>query len=354
MFENTSTISTMEGDEMIRFECDYTRGAHPRILQQLAETNDLQTPGYGTDDFCEKAAKLIKHECNNEAIDVHFLVGGTITNLTVITSILRPHEAVVAPSTGHIATSETGAIEATGHKILTIPTETGKITAAQIRAITDVPENVHAPKPGMIFLSQSTEFGGIYTKSELLEIKAVANEFELPLFIDGARLGYAFGSVECDVTLADLAEICDIFYIGGTKVGALFGEAVVISNAKLKRDFRYIMKQRGGLFAKGRLLGIQFEAFFKDGLYYEIAKHAVNMAMKIKSALDKAGIPLKYPATTNQLFIEFTHEQYEKLSKKYVFAPWKKSVRTIVVRLCTDWSTRSAHVDQLIEDLKAL
>ena len=354
MFENASTKDQVEDVALIRFENDYTRGAHPTILQRFVETNEKQTAGYGTDEICEQAARLIKRECNNEDVDVHFLVGGTQTNLTVIASILRSHEAVIAPVTGHIATSETGAIEATGHKVLTIPTETGKITAAQIEAVAAAPENVHAPKPGMIFISQSTEFGGVYTKAELLEIKRVANAYELPLFIDGARLGYAFASEENDATLADLAEICDVFYIGGTKVGALFGEAVVIVNDRLKRDFRYLMKQRGALLAKGRLLGLQFETFFTDDLYYNIAAHAVKMAMKIKAALTQKGIALAYPATTNQLFIELTQGQFEKLSEKYVFALWKKEEVRVIVRLCTDWSTHEAHVDQLIEDIHAL
>jgi len=343
-----------EVKHMIRFESDYTRGAHPRILKRLVETNEVQTPGYGEDDFCAKAASLIKHECNNPNVDVHFLVGGTQTNLTIIASILRPHEAVVAPSTGHIAVAETGAIEATGHKIITIPTETGKVTAEQIRAVVDIPENIHSPKPGMIFISQSTEVGGVYTKAELLAIKAIATEFEIPLFIDGARLGYACVSEECDVTLADMAEICDVFYIGGTKLGAMFGEAVVIVNDKFKRDFRYMMKQRGGLLAKGRLLGVQFEEFFKDGLYFEIAKHAVEMAMRIKKALFEAGISLRYPATTNQLFIEFTDEQFAKISEKYILHSWIKEDGMVVARLCTDWLTPEAYVNQLIEDINAL
>ena len=339
---------------MIRFESDYTRGTHPRILARLVETNEIQTSGYGTDEFCESAAHLIKQACKNTDVDVHFLVGGTQTNITVITSILRPHEGVIAPSTGHIATSETGAIEAAGHKVITIPTDTGKITADQILAIVALPEDVHAPKPGMIFISQSTEFGGVYTKAELLEIKRVANEFGLPLFIDGARLGYALASDACDVTLADMAAICDIFYIGGTKVGAMFGEAVVIVNDKLKRDFRYIMKQRGGLLAKGRLLGVQFEEFFKNGLYHEVSAHAVALAMRIREALMEAEIPLAYPVVTNQLFIEFTRGQFEKVSEKYVLAPWIKGEETVIARLCTDWSTRLEDVDEFICDIQAL
>ena len=339
---------------MIRFENDYTRGTHPRILERLVETNDIQTSGYGTDDFCEKAANLIKHECNNTHIDVHFLVGGTQTNLTIIASILRPHEAVIAPSTGHIVTAETGAIEATGHKVITIPTDTGKITAEQIRSIVALPENIHSPKPGMIFISQSTEIGGVYSKSELLAIKAVANEFQLPLFIDGARLGYALAADECDMTLADIAAICDVFYIGGTKVGAMFGEAVVIVKDELKKDFRYLMKQRGALLAKGRLLGVQFEELFKDGLYYDISKHAVSMAMRIKEALAEVGISVRYPVITNQLFIELTDEQIIRLSNKYAFLPWMTDGNMTIARFCTAWSTLESEVDQLVEDIRAL
>lgn len=339
---------------MIRFENDYTRGAHPRILARLVETNEEQTSGYGTDPYCESAAKIIKGLCQQPNADIHFFAGGTMTNLTIITSILRPHEAVVAPVTGHIAVAETGAIEATGHKVITIPTDNGKITAEQIRKAIDIPENVHSPRLGMVFLSQSTELGGVYTKAELLAIKAVTTEFGIPLFIDGARLGYALASEECDVNLVDMAEICDIFYIGGTKVGALFGEAVVIVNDKLKRDFRYIMKQRGGLFAKGRLLGVQFEEFFKDGLYDEVAKHAVDLAMKVKAALMEVGIPLKYPSTTNQLFISFTDEQFAKISEKYVLTSCEKEDGVTVARLCTDWSTREEDVAQLIKDIKGL
>jgi len=340
---------------MIRFECDYTRGAHPRILARLVETNEEQSPGYGADSYCEKAAEIIKDLCRQKDADVHFLVGGTLTNLTIISSILRPHEAVIAPITGHISDSETGAIEATGHKVITIPTQTGKITAEQIRAVVDIPENVHSPKPGMIFISQSTEFGGVYTKEEMLAIKEVANEFELPLFIDGARLGYALASEEMDdVTLADIAEICDVFYIGGGKVGALFGEALVIVNDKLKRDFRYLMKQRGGLFAKGRLLGVQFEEFFKDGLYNEVSKYAVGLSMRVKKALNEAGIPLAHPATTNQLFIEFTDEEFAKISEKYVLMPWEQSDGMVVARFCTDWGTRVEDVEAFIADIGSL
>ena len=339
---------------MIHFDNDYTRGTHPRILARLAETNEIQTPGYGVDKYCANAADLIKKACAMPNADVHFIVGGTLTNLTIISSILRPHEAVIAPVTGHIAVAETGAIEATGHKVITIPTTTGKITAEEIRHELSRGENVHAPIPRLIFISQSTELGGVYNRAELVAIRAVADEFDIPLFIDGARLGYALAAEDCDLTLAETAALCDIFYIGGTKVGALFGEAVVIMNDKLKRDFRYLMKQRGALMAKGRLLGIQFEEFFRDGLYLEVSEHAVQLAMKIKDVLAEVGIPLAYPATTNQLFIKFTKTQYEKISEKYVLAPWIRNENTIIARLCTDWSTPVTDVDALITDLRNL
>jgi len=339
---------------MIRFESDYTRGAHPRILAKLVKTNEEQTSGYSTDAYCEKATEMIKEACGQPSAEVHFLMGGTQTNLTIIASILRPFEAVVAPETGHIAVAETGAIEAVGHKIITIPTQTGKITAEQIRAVVDMPENIHAPRPGMIFISQATELGGMYTKAELLAIKAVANEFKIPLFLDGARLGYTFASEECDVTLVDIAAICDVFYIGGTKMGALFGEAVVIVNDRFKPDFRYMMKQRGGLLAKGRLLGVQFEEFFRDGLYFEVGKHAINMAMQIKEALSEVGIALKYPAPTNQLFIAFTEAQFSKISEKYVLLPWMQEQGIVVARLITDWMTPPDDVEAFIKDIKRL
>ena len=343
---------------MIRFDQDYTRGAHELILKKLVDTNYEQTPGYGTDYHCANASEYIRKACKHPDADIHFLVGGTQTNLTIISSILRPHQAVIAAETGHIATSETGAIEATGHKVLTIPTADGKITALQIKKLIEehlrAPGRIHTPKPGMIFLAHSTETGGIYYKKELEEIKAVANEFDLPLFIDGARLGYAIAAKESDIDLADLAEICDVFYIGGTKVGALFGEAVVIMNERLKPDFRYIMKQRGALLAKGRLLGLQFEALFEDGLYLEISRQAVSMAMRIKEALIKKGIQLRYEAFTNQLFPVFSELEFKILSEKYILAQWSKENEHIVARICTDWSTQENHVEQFILDVENL
>ena len=352
--ENRVNCIDARSDTMIHFENDYTRGTHPRILKRLVETNDIQTPGYGVDEHCENAAQLIKKACSMPNADVHFIAGGTLTNLTIISSILRPHEAVVAPATGHIAVAETGAIEATGHKIITIPTTTGKITAAEIKAVLVRPDNVHSPRPGLIFISQSTEVGGIYNKDELSAIKLVADEFNVPLFIDGARLGYALAAEDCDLTLAEIASLTDIFYIGGTKVGALFGEAVVITNDRLKRDFRYLMKQRGALMAKGRILGLQFEELFRDNLYSEISAYAVSLAMKIKQVLAEVGLTLAYPATTNQLFIEFTEEQFTKISENYILASWERRDDLVVARLCTDWSTHITDVESFIADLRKL
>jgi len=339
---------------MIRFENDYLCGAHPRILSRLIETNDIQTPGYGADDFCKRAEDIIKNECNAPDADVHFLSGGTQTNLTIIASILRPHESVLAPSTGHIAVAETGAIEATGHKVQTIQTNNGKISADEIDLILSAPANVHAPKPGLIFISQSTELGDIYTLKEMKAISKVARTYDIPLFIDGARLGYALASSACDFTLKDIARLTDVFYIGGTKVGALFGEAVVITNDKLKRDFKYIMKQRGGLFAKGRILGLQFEELFTDGLYLEISNYAVKLAVKIKNVLESKNISLKHHSSTNQLFIEFTNEQFDELSKNYFMITISRNDTHTTARLVTSWSTKEEHVDALIRDILAL
>ncbi|WP_427050743.1 threonine aldolase family protein [Paenibacillus sp. TC-CSREp1] len=341
---------------MIRFECDYNEGAHERILQRLLETNMEQTSGYGTDAHCERARTLIRQACGNETADVHFLVGGTQTNTTVIASILRPHQGVIAAISGHIAVHETGAIEATGHKVLTVPSPDGKITAAQVKAVYDAhvqessPE--HSVQPGMVYISQPTENGTMYSKAELEAIYEVSRACGLPFFIDGARLGYALASTECDMTLADVARLCDVFYIGGTKIGALMGEAVVILNDALKRDFRYIIKQKGGLLAKGRLLGIQFETLFEDGLYLEISKHAVDMAVRIHDTLEQHGVQFLYSSPTNQQFPILPDSLLEQLSNQYTFTFWEKvDASRSAVRFCTSWATRVENVDALTSDI---
>ena len=342
---------------MIRFETDYAEGAHPKILQRLLETNEVQTSGYGTDEYCENARRNIRMACNDETIDVHFLVSGTQTNKTIIASVLRPYQGVISATTGHIAVLETGAIEATGHKILTLPTTDGKITAEQVKSLCESHWNsscpIHMVQPGMVYISQPTEIGTLYNKSELTELYKVCQKYNLPLMIDGARLGYGLVSQGNDLTLEDIVKLSDVFYIGGTKIGALFGEAVVITNDQFKSDFRYMIKQNGGLLAKGRLLGIQFETLFKDELYYELSKHAVEMAMLIKEAILEAGIVLQEETRTNQLFPIFSDEMLKKLNKKYAFTFWEKVSETqSKVRICTSWATKKEHVNMLIEDIK--
>ncbi|NGZ76480.1 threonine aldolase family protein [Saccharibacillus alkalitolerans] len=344
---------------MTRFECDYTQGAHPRILQRLLETNMDQTSGYGTDEYCERARDLIRRECEADAADVHFLVGGTQTNTTVIAALLRPHQGVLSADTGHIAGHETGAIEAAGHKVLTLPHQDGKITAEQVRRAYEAHENdgakEHTVQPGMVYISQSTENGTVYTLSELEALSEACRECGLPLFVDGARLGYALAAEGGDVTLADLARLTDVFYIGGTKLGALMGEAVVILNEALKRDFRYLIKQRGGLLAKGRLLGVQFETFFEDGLYFEISRHAVSLAMKLRRGLEELGFGFLHDSPTNQQFPILPDDLLEGLKAKHSFTIWEKVDAThTAVRFCTSWGTTETEVDGLLGDLAAL
>ncbi|MDF2685424.1 MAG: threonine aldolase [Clostridia bacterium] len=344
---------------MIRFECDYAEGAHARILEQLVATNDEQTSGYGEDIHCENARNYIKKACNNNNLAVHFLVGGTQANMTVIASVLRPYQGVIAAQTGHINIHETGAIESTGHKVIVAESKDGKITASQIKSIYythwDDPSHEHIVQPGMVYISHPTENGTIYTKTELQELSSICKECKMPLFLDGARLGYGLAADENNLSLADIAELCDVFYIGGTKIGALFGEAVVISNDTIKKDFRYHIKQRGGMLAKGRLLGIQFETLFKDGLYFEIAEHAVKMAMMIKNAFACKGYSFLYDSITNQQFPILPEKVLKKLSDKYSYCPWMKvDDNYSAVRFCTSWATKEENVKMLIDDIKAL
>lgn len=344
---------------MIRFECDYNEGAHERILQRLIETNMEQTSGYGTDPHCDRARSLIRQACDSEQADVHFLVGGTQTNTTVIASILRPYQGVIAATSGHIAVHETGAIEATGHKVLTVPSEDGKITADQVRAVYEAHRSESSPEhcvqPGMVYISQPTENGTMYSKAELQSLFETSKKYGLPLFVDGARLGYALASPDCDLTLADLARLCDVFYIGGTKIGALMGEAVVILNDALKPDFRYMIKQKGGLLAKGRLLGIQFETLFEDGLYLEISQHAIDMAMRIHDSLEEQHIRFLYESPTNQQFPILPDVLLEKLRSQYTFTFWEKVDAThSAVRFCTSWATEKENVDALARDIARL
>lgn len=341
---------------MIRFECDYAEGAHPKILDMLQKTNEEQTQGYGVDPYCEQASDIVKQACGREDVDVHFLVGGTQTNLTVIASILRPHEAVISAVTGHINVHETGAIEACGHRIIALPSEDGKLKADQIKAVCEEhyedSDREHTVKPGMVFISFPTENGTIYTKQELLDLARVCKEYGLPLYLDGARLGYGLTCASNDVTLFDIACLCDVFYIGGTKIGALFGEALVIRKQAIKQDFRYIMKQKGAMLAKGRLLGIQFLTLFKDDLYFSIAQHANEQASLLRDAFMKKGYQFLYDSPTNQLFPILRLEEAEQLAKTYAFTKWMNvNEQEVAVRFCTSWMSKAEDVAQLISDI---
>lgn len=341
---------------MIRFNCDYSEGAHPRILEKLAQTNLEQAPGYGQDTYCRQAADLIKSLCQTPQAEVHFLAGGTQTNLTVIAACLRPYQTVISADSGHINVHETGAIEATGHRILTVPEQNGKLTAEQIARcckehwLDDNPE--FSPQPKLVYISFPTEYGTLYSKEELSAIRRVCDENNLFLFADGARLGYGLEAPGNDVTLADLAACCDVFYIGGTKIGALLGEAVVIVNPKLQKDFRYFMKQKGAMLAKGRILGIQFLALFEDGLYFKLSKHADEMAQIIRQACAECGFEFLYDSPTNQQFPIMPDDLIKRLEELYAFSHTKRlDHRRSAIRICTSWATRREDVEQLVADI---
>ena len=344
---------------MILFTCDYNEGAHPSIIKRLTETNMEQHDGYSEDSYTEEARKLIKAACQSEDADVHILVGGTQTNMTVISAALRTHQGVISVDTGHINRHETGTIEAHGHKVLALPGTEGKITAQQVEDYCyehfhdEAFEHIVQPK--MVYVSSPTEIGTIYSKEELLAIRQACDKYGLYLFLDGARLGYGLAAPGNDLDLPFLAEVCDVFYIGGTKQGALFGEAVVIKNDELKKDFRYIIKQNGGMFAKGRLLALQFIELFSNDLYMELSRHAVKMALKIKSGFSALGLPFMIDSPTNQQFPILPDAILEKLAKGYGFSYEKRIDAThSAVRFCTSWATKEENIDSLLADLKEM
>lgn len=343
---------------MIRFQCDYGEGCHQKILDKLNETNLIQTIGYSEDEYTNNARLLIKKVCKSNDIDIHFLVGGTQTNLTFIASALRSYEGVLSAVSGHINVHETGAIEATGHKVLTLPSEDGKITAEQVEQAfqnhinDETPEHVVRPK--MVYISHPTENGTTYTKDELKLLYNTCKRNDLYLYVDGARLGYGLTYPNCDLTMNDFVKYSDAFYIGGTKVGALFGEALVIVNNELKTDFRYNIKQRGGLLAKGRLLGIQFETLFTDNLYFEISRSTVEKALKIREAFEQKGIKMLFDSKTNQQFPILTEVQVIKLREKYVFYKWCNVEDKVAVRFVTSFATQNESIEKLIEDINNL
>ena len=342
---------------MIYFNNDYSEGCHSRVLERLIATNMEQTPGYGQDDYCREAADHIRRICENDALAVHFLVGGTQTNMTVIAAALRPHQGVISANSGHIQVHETGAVEATGHKVLSLPSEDGKLTAQQIEncVIAHYADSSaeHTVQPKMVYISNPTELGTIYSKAELTAISEVCRKQNLYLFLDGARLGYGLTAQGNDLTMADIARLCDVFYIGGTKVGALFGEAVVISNVALNQNFRYLIKQRGGMLAKGRLLGVQFAALLEDGLYFEISKKANALADKIRGTLDFLGYTYLVPGVTNQIFPILPDALLDKLKNQFSFSEQERvDAQHRAIRFCTSWATTEANVDALCEALQ--
>lgn len=344
---------------MIYFNSDYLEGAHPSIMVKMAETNMVQTVGYGEDEYCEAAREKIKTACQAPEADVHFLVGGTQTNTTVIAAILRPWQGVISAVSGHINCHEAGAIESTGHKVITLPTDNGKITAQQVADYVEWHKNdestEHIVQPGMVYISHPTEAGTLYTKAELTELYDTCRRYGLPLYIDGARLGYGLAAEESDMTLPEFARLCDVFYIGGTKVGALFGEAVVIMNESLKKDFRFIMKQRGARLAKGRLLGIQFDALFTDDLYFKISRHAIEMAHQIRDIFVSAGYPLLFDSPTNQQYPIMPDAELAEIGKSFGYEYWERVDETHSgVRFCASWATTQENVDALREAVNAL
>ncbi|MBQ8893359.1 MAG: aminotransferase class I/II-fold pyridoxal phosphate-dependent enzyme [Clostridia bacterium] len=344
---------------MIRFNNDYNHGAHPAILEALRKTNSESYGGYGLDPWCKKAAEAIKKEIGCPDAAVHFLVGGTQANYTVISAALRPFQSVIAADCGHIQVHETGAVEHIGHKIEVLPSANGKITAAQIAEKAELYRTScvqeHITQPKMVYISYPTEVGSLYSKKELEEIRRVCDQYKLYLFVDGARMGYGLGSPESDLSAADLARLTDAFYFGGTKCGALFGEAVVLLHPALQEDFRSCIKQNGAMLAKGWLLGLQFHTLFENGLYFDITKRAVALALKIRDAFVCKGFKLYSNSHTNQQFIILDRATMEKLAEKYIFEFQEQiDENRIAVRFCTSWSTTEEEVNTLIKDIEKL
>lgn len=338
---------------MLYFVNDYSEGAHEKVLQHLIETNMEQLSGYGTDRYCETAKEKIKKACGNEDAEVFLLTGGTQTNQIVIDTMLAPYEGVAAAQTGHVSLHEAGAIEYTGHKVLQLPQENGKINAADLRKMMDTfygdASHEHMVFPGMVYISHPTEYGTLYSKKELTELSAVCKEYKLPLYLDGARLIYGLVSSETDVTLKDIAELCDVFYIGGTKAGALCGEAVVFTRNNMPKHFLTRVKQHGALLAKGRLLGVQFDALFTDDLYLEVGKNAIETAEVLKAGLKEKGYRFFLDSPTNQQFIVLEDSRMEELQKNVKFDFWEKFDDThTVIRFATSWATRMEDVQKLI------
>ena len=338
---------------MISFKNDYSEGAHPRILKTLVDTNMEQVEGYGLDRFSLEAIGLLRQKINREDVDIHFVSGGTQTNLIAISAFLRPHEAAIAAHSGHILVHETGAIEATGHKVISVESPNGKLTPALIAPALDFHTDEHMVKPRLVYISNPTEVGTVYGKHEMEEIHSFCQQHNLLLYVDGARLGSALCVPGNDLDLEAMAKLTDAFYIGGTKCGALVGEALVISRPSLREDFRFHLKQRGALLSKGRLMGIQFLELFRDGLYFELARHANRMADLLRSALTEAGYGFLTDSPSNQIFPILPNPLIEKLQKNFDFYIWSKiDANHSSIRLVTSWATREEAVRAFIGNLQ--
>ena len=340
---------------MYSFKNDYSEGAHPRILDALLRSNMEQEEGYGLDRYSKEAIELLKEKIMNKEVDIHLLQGGTQTNLIAISAFLKPYEAAIAANTGHILVHETGAIEATGHKVISVPSADGKINSKDIEKVLNEHVDEHMVKPKLVYISNPTEIGTIYKKEELKELSETCKKNNLILYVDGARLGSALMSESNNMSLSDLATFTDAFYIGATKNGGLMGEALIICNENLKNDFRFSIKQRGGLMAKGRVLGIQFLELFKDNLYFELANHANKMASIIKKSIDECKLDVLIKSDTNQLFPIVPNSVLAEHEKKYKFTLWERlDEENTVIRIVTSWATKEEKVIELADDFRNL
>ena len=341
---------------MISFENDYSEGAHEEILRRLAEVNKEGITGYGNDSYCESAKEKIRQACKCPEADIYFLVGGTQTNQTVIDSVLQSYEGVIAAETGHVASHEAGAIEASGHKVLTLPQQEGKIqpkdVADCLNQFYSDGNHEHMVFPGMVYISHPTEYGTLYTRGELAELSDICQQYHIPLYLDGARLGYGLAVEDTDVTMEDIAEYCDIFYIGGTKVGAFCGEAVVFTKENAPRHFVTLIKQHGAMLAKGWFLGVQFDTLFTDDLYMKISKNAITTAARLKEILKEKGYDFYIDSPTNQIFVEMEDEKLKELEENIRVSFWEKTdEKDTVVRFATSWATDMEKVEKLREYL---
>lgn len=353
--ENSDLYDDSCNKILYSFKNDYSEGAHPNILKAMMQTNFQQQDGYGEDDYSQEAINILRNKLQNTNADIHFVSGGTQANLIVISAILKPYESAIAANTGHINVHETGAIEATGHKVNVVDSKDGKLTPKDIKSILDQHTDEHMVKPRLVYISNSTEIGTIYNKKELEALYSFCKSHHLLLFLDGARLGSALCSQRNDLNLAELSKLVDAFYIGGTKNGALLGEAIIINNDELKTNFRFHLKQRGALLAKGRLLGLQFAELFRENLFFDLAKHANAMASKLSQNIEKLGYSFFTEPTSNQIFPILPNGIIEKLNEKYLFYTWGKIDEELsAVRLVTSWATKEEAVNNFIKDLEAL